>query len=65
MILKILWICYFLPLIIISAILLITHMIEKKKVSVLEHELEQADIRIKNYLNMIEKLQNKINRRKV
>lgn len=41
------------------------YMIEKKKVSVLEHELEQADIRIKNYLTMIEKLQNKLNRRKV
>ena len=41
------------------------YMIEKKKVSVLEHELEQADIRIKNYLNMIEKLQIKLNRRKV
>lgn len=41
------------------------YMVEKQKVSVLEHELEQADIRIKNYLNMIEKLQNKINRRKV
>ena len=41
------------------------YMIEKQKVSVLEHELEQADIRIKNYLTMIEKLQNKLNRRKV